>query len=41
MSALIVEFKREHSEVIEALKEVEELGILTKEGQDKTLHPPF
>ncbi len=37
MSALIEEFKKEHSEVIEALKEVEELGILTKEGQAKLM----
>ncbi len=35
MSALIEEFKKEHSEIIEAFKEVEELGILTKEGQTK------
>ena len=37
MSALIEEFKKEHSEIIEALKEVEELGILTKEGQAKLM----
>ncbi len=35
MSALIEEFKKEHLEIIEAFKEVEELGILTKEGQTK------
>ncbi len=35
MSALIEEFKKEHSEIIEAFNEVEELGILTKEGQTK------
>ncbi len=32
MSALIEEFKKEHSVIIEALKEVEELGVSTKEG---------
>ncbi len=37
MSALIEEFKREHSEIVETFKEVEELGILTKEGQAKLL----
>ncbi len=37
MSALTEGFKREHSEVVEALKEVEELGILTKEGQAKLM----
>ena len=35
MSALIEEFKKDHSEIIEAFKEVEELGVLTKEGQTK------
>lgn len=37
MSALIEEFKREHSEIIEALKEVKELGILTEEGHAKLM----
>ena len=37
MSALIEDFKREHSEIIKALKEVEELGVLTKEGQAKLM----
>ena len=37
MSALIEDFKREHSEIIKALKEVEELGILSKEGQAKLM----
>ncbi len=37
MSALIEEFKREHSEIVDALKEVEELGIFTKEGQAKLM----
>ena len=32
MSVLIEEFKKEHSVIIEALKEVEELGVPTKEG---------
>ena len=35
MSALIEDFKREHSEIVEAFKEVKELGVLTKEGQAK------
>ncbi|MHC4268888.1 MAG: hemerythrin domain-containing protein [Planctomycetota bacterium] len=35
MSTLIDEFKREHSEIVAALKEVKELGILSKEGQTK------
>jgi hypothetical protein len=37
MSALIEEFKREHYEIIKALTEVEELGILTKDGKDKLM----
>jgi hypothetical protein len=37
MSALIDEFKREHSEIVDALKEVKALGILTKEGQSKLM----
>ena len=37
MSALIDEFKREHCEIIEALKEVDGLGILTNEGQVKLM----
>ena len=37
MTALIEEFKREHSEIVEALKEVKALGILTKEGQAKLM----
>ena len=37
MSALIEEFKKEHIEFVEALKEVEELGILTKEGQASSI----
>ncbi len=35
MSALIEEFKREHSEILAILNEVEELDILSKEGQAK------
>ncbi len=35
MSALIKEFKSEHSKIIKALSEVKEFGILTKEGQAK------
>ncbi len=37
VSALIEGFKKEHSEIIEALKEVEELGIITKEGHSKLI----
>ena len=36
MSALIEEFKKEYPGIIAALKEVEGLGILTKEGHDKS-----
>ncbi len=32
MLALIKESKREHSEIIETLKEIKELGVHTKEG---------
>jgi hypothetical protein len=35
MSALIEAFKREHSEIIDRLKECREYGILTKKGQAK------
>ncbi|MHC4269813.1 MAG: hemerythrin domain-containing protein [Planctomycetota bacterium] len=37
MSELIEAFKKEHSVITDVLKEVEELGILTKEGQDKLM----
>ncbi len=37
MAALIEEFKKEHSEIIEELKEVNELDILTKKGHDKLM----
>ncbi len=37
MSALIEEFKREHSEIIAILNEAKELGILSKEGQVKLM----
>jgi hypothetical protein len=37
MSRLIEGFKKEHSGIIEALKEVEELGVLTKDGQAKLM----
>ena len=37
MSALIEEFKREHSEIIAVLNEAKELGILSKEGQVKLM----
>jgi len=37
MSILIEELKKEHSEIIATLNEVKELGILSKEGQDKLM----
>jgi hypothetical protein len=37
MSALIEEFKQKHYEIIKALTEAKELGILTKEGQAKLM----
>ncbi len=37
MSALIEEFKREHSEIINMLSEVKELGILSHQGQAKLM----
>ncbi len=37
MSALIEELKKDHSEIVAILKEVKELGILSKEGQAKLL----
>ena len=37
VSALIERFKNEHFGIIEALKEVEELGIITKDGHAKLI----
>ncbi len=37
MSVLIEEFKREHSEIIDSLKECRELGIFTKKGRAKLI----
>ncbi len=37
MTTLIEEYKKEHSKIIEELKEVDELGILTKEGHAKLM----
>ena len=37
MSALIEEFKREHSEILAILNEVKKLGILSKEGQARLM----
>ena len=37
MTTLIEEFKREHSEIIDSLKECRELGIFTKKGQAKLI----
>ena len=35
MSILIEELKKEHSEILATLNEVKELGILSREGQEK------
>lgn len=37
MSALIKEFKKEHSEIIAILKEVKKLGIHSEEGRSKLM----
>jgi iron-sulfur cluster repair protein YtfE (RIC family) len=37
MSVLIEELKKDHSEIVNLLKEVKELGILSKEGQAKLM----
>ncbi len=37
MSALIDEFKKEHSEIMAILKEVKELGIHSEEGRSKLM----
>ncbi len=37
MSILIEELKKEHSQILDSLKEVRELGILSYEGQDKLI----
>ena len=37
MSILIEELKKEHSEILATFNEIKELGILSKEGQDKLL----
>ena len=37
MSALIEKFKKEHSKIIEAFKEVKEHGVHTKEGHTKLM----
>jgi hypothetical protein len=37
MSVLIEELKKDHSEIVDALNEVKELGILSKEGQSKLM----
>ncbi len=37
MSALIEEFRREHSEILAILNEIEGLNILSKEGQVKLM----
>ena len=37
MSVLIEEFKKEHSKIIEAFKEVKELSVLTIEGHTKLM----
>ncbi len=37
MSALIEKFKKEHSEIFKTLREVDELGIFTKDAKDKLM----
>ena len=37
MLALLEEFKKEHSGIVDTLKKVKEYGILTREGQDKLM----
>ena len=37
MSALIDEFKKDHLEIIDTLKEIKELGVLSEEGQAKLI----
>ena len=37
MSALIEEFRKEHSEILAMLNEIKELGILTHKGQEKLM----
>ncbi len=37
MSAIIEEYKKEHLKIIDTLKEVDELGIFTKEGHAKLM----
>ena len=37
MSALIEEFRKEHSEILAMLNEIKELGVLTHEGQAKLM----
>ncbi len=37
MSVLIEELKKDHSEIVDTLNEVKELGILSKEGQSKLM----
>jgi hemerythrin superfamily protein len=37
MSALIDEFKKDHSKIIDTLKEIKELGVLSEEGQAKLI----
>ena len=37
MLALLEEFKKEHSEIVDTLKEVKKYGILTKKGQSKLI----
>ena len=37
MSALIEKFKREHSGIFKTLREVDELGVFTKDAKDKLM----
>ena len=37
MSALINEFKKDHTKILDTLKEIKELGVLSEEGQAKLI----
>ncbi len=37
MSALIEEFRKEHSEILAMLNEIKELGVVTHKGQEKLM----
>ncbi len=37
MSALINEFKKDHTKILDTLKEIKELGVLSEKGQAKLI----